>query len=307
MRSLTIPHPSKGDLVSNIGIGCMRFGSDVENTEKAVLAALESGYNFFDHADIYGRGECERTFAEVLKRNPKITENMVIQSKCGIVPGERFDFSYEQITCSVDGILQRLGLDMIDGLLLHRPDILCEPDEVARAFDDLEKSGKVRWFGVSNHTPLQIELLKKSVEQPIVVNQIELSLKALRAFNEGIDFNRQGEFATTVGILDYCQLNNILIQAWSPLAGASFTPGREEVPTEEIEGTAVMEQLCKKYDCMPAAIKVAWLLRHPSNMQVIIGSVNAERIQAAAEGSDIRLTRDEWYQLYIAARGKRLP
>ena len=297
----------------NVVLGLMRIEDlDDDAVRTLVGSARDAGIDFFDHADIYGTEphDCERRFAEAMRLTPSERAQVTIQTKAGIVgDGPYFDFSYEHIVSAAEGSLRALDTDYIDILLLHRPDALVEPDEVARAFDELEAAGKVRAFGVSNHTPRQIDLLKKSVRQPIVANQIQLSITHAPAIAQGIAMNMQGEpQATTLdggGIVDYCRLNDIAIQAWSPFQAGFFTGvflGSPEYP----ELNAVIDRLAADYDVPPIAIAVAWITRHPARMQVVLGTTNPERVAAAALGSDLPLTRAEWYELFRAA-GYRVP
>lgn len=306
--------PLGGHLAApNVVLGLMRIPkmSD-EAVRELVGTARDAGIDFFDHADIYGDElhGCERRFAEAMQLSPSEREQITIQSKAGIVKnGPYFDFSYEHLVESVDGSLQALQTDYLDILLLHRPDALVEPDEVARAFDELEASGKVRAFGVSNHTPAQIDLLRKSVTQPLVANQLQLSITHSPTIAQGVAANMQGDDqALTLdggGIVDYCRLHDITIQAWSPFQAGFFTGvflGSPDYP----ELNAVIDRLAAKYDVPTIAIATAWITRHPANMQVVLGTTNPERVAGAAKGSDIPLTRPEWYELFRAA-GYRVP
>ena len=300
--------------VPNVVLGMMRIQdrSDDEIRE-LVAAARDAGIDFFDHADIYGTAPahgCEQRFAEALRFSPSEREQITIQSKAGIVKdGPYYDFSYDHIVGAVDGSLRALDTDHLDILLLHRPDALVDPDEVARAFDDLAQAGKVRHFGVSNHTPRQIELLKRSVTQPIVANQLQLSITHAPIIAQGVAANMVGEEqAQTLdggGVLDYCRLNDITLQAWSPFQATFFDGvflGSDRYP----ELNAVIHALADKYDVAPIAIATAWIIRHPAQMQVILGTTTPARVVAASEGSDIPLTRREWYELFRAA-GHRVP
>lgn len=306
--------PLGGHLAApNVVLGLMRIPkmSD-EAVRELVGTARDAGIDFFDHADIYGDElhGCERRFAEAMQLSPSEREQITIQSKAGIVKdGPYFDFSYEHLVESVDGSLQALQTDYLDILLLHRPDALVEPDEVARAFDELEASGKVRAFGVSNHTPAQIDLLRTSVTQPLVANQLQLSITHSPVIAQGVAANMQGDDqALTLdggGIVDYCRLHDITIQAWSPFQAGFFTGvflGSPDYP----ELNAVIDRLAAKYDVPAIAIATAWITRHPANMQVVLGTTNPERVAGAAQGSDIPLTRPEWYELFRAA-GYRVP
>jgi predicted oxidoreductase len=267
---------------------------------------LELGANFFDHADIYGGGECERIFAAAIHMSPQIRENIILQSKCGIRPG-MFDFSKEHILTSVDGILKRLKTDYLDVLLLHRPDALVEPEEVAAAFDELETSGKVRHFGVSNQKPMQITLLQKFVKQPIIANQLQLSITNATMIGNGLEVNMLTDNAIDRdgSILDYCRVHNITIQPWSPFQYGFFEGvflDNEKFPVLN----KTVNQIAEKYSVTNATIAIAWLLRHPANMQPVIGTMNKNRLEEICKASDLYLTREEWYQIYISA-GNKLP
>ena len=300
--------------VPNVVLGMMRIQdpSDDEIRE-LVAAARDAGIDFFDHADIYGTAPahgCEQRFAEALRFSSSEREQITIQSKAGIVKdGPYYDFSYDHIVEAVEGSLRALDTDHLDILLLHRPDALVEPDEVARAFDDLAQAGKVRHFGVSNHTPRQIDLLKRSVTQPIVANQLQLSITHAPIIAQGVAANMAGEEqAQTLdggGILDYCRLNDITVQAWSPFQATFFDGvflGSDRYP----ELNAVIDRLADTYDVAPIAIATAWITRHPAQMQVVLGTTTPARVVGASKGSDIQLTRPEWYELFRAA-GHRVP
>jgi predicted oxidoreductase len=276
-----------------------------------VRTARDAGIAFLDHADVYGTGMhgCERRFAEALKLTPSERAEYVIQSKVGIVKeGPYFDFSYERIVESVNGSLEALGTDYLDILLLHRPDALVEPEDVARAFDELSSAGKVRAFGVSNHTPRQIDLLRRYVTQPIVANQLQLSITHAPIIAQGVAANMQALDQSIVrddGIIDYCRLNDITIQAWSPFQAGFFDGpflGSDRYP----ELNESIDRLADKYSVPAEAIAVAWITRHPARMQVVLGTTTPERVAAAALGSDIPLTRGEWYELFRAA-GYKVP
>ena len=267
---------------------------------------------FFDHADIYGgrMHYCEERFAEALELSGSEREEIVLQTKCGIVPAQgMFDFSYEHIMTQVEGSLRALRTDYIDVLLLHRPDALVEPEDVARAFDELEASGKVRAFGVSNHTPRQIDLLKTAVRQPIVANQLQLSITHAPIIAQPVAANMASEDQSVVrdggGIVEYCRINGITVQAWSPFQGGFFTGVFLGNP-EYAELNAVIDRLAAAYDVTPIAIATAWITRHPAKMQVVLGTTTPERVRDAAAGADIELTRAEWYELFRAA-GHVLP
>lgn len=293
--------------VSNIALGCMRI--DALSTQEAaniIQTALDVGVNFFDHADIYGGGRSEEIFAEVLKQNGTKREDIILQSKVGIRKGS-FDFSKDHILTAVDGILQRLKTDYLDALLLHRPDALVEPEEVAEAFTILENSGKVRHFGVSNHNPLQIELLKKYVEQDLIANQLQFSIMHTGMIDAGLNVNMQHDPAVVKdgSILDYSRLNDMTIQAWSPFMFGFFEGvfiDHEKFP----ELNQKLQEIANRYEVDKSAIAIAWILRHPAQIQAIVGTMNPERLKNIARASHIVLTREEWYEIYLAA-GNKLP
>lgn len=285
--------------------GCMRL-TQTEQPEQLLETAIEQGINFFDHADIYGNGECEKIFGQWLKNSSVKRDELVVQSKCGIRKGF-FDFSKEHIIDSVEKSLKQLNVDHLDLLLLHRPDALVEPEEVAAAFDQLAVQGKVRQFGVSNHKPLQIELLKKTVRQPLIVNQLQFGIKHSGMVDQGLHVNM--EDAPSIdrdgSVLDYSRVYEMTIQAWSPYQYGFFEGvfiGNEQFP----ELNQLLEQLAEKYSCTTTGLATAWILRHPANMQVIVGSMNSERIKQIAQASDIVLSREDWYSIYLAA-GNILP
>ncbi|MET3549494.1 putative oxidoreductase [Paenibacillus favisporus] len=290
-----------------VAVGCMRINSlDKNEAERFVQTALEQGANFFDHADIYGGGTCEEIFADAIHMNSDVREQIILQSKCGIRQG-MFDFSKEHILNSVDGILKRLKTDYLDVLLLHRPDALVEPEEVAEAFDQLESSGKVRHFGVSNQNPMQIQLLKKFVKQPIVANQLQLSITNATMISAGINVNMENESAVNRdgSVLDFCRLKDITVQPWSPFQYGFFEGvflGNDKFP----ELNQKIDEIAGKYGVTNTTIAIAWLLRHPANMQPVIGTMNLERLQDCIKASDVTLTREEWYEIYRAA-GNILP
>jgi len=288
--------------------GVMRIQKKTDAEVRELFdASLAAGINFFDHADIYGEGAahgCEARFAEALQLTASQRADIVLQTKVGIVKdGPYFDFSYDHIIEAVDGSLAALDTDYIDILLLHRPDALVEPEEAVRAFDELSAAGKVLNFGVSNHTPSQIELLKRYVRQPLVANQVQLSITHAPIITQGVAMNMAGveqSISRDVGILDYCRLHDITIQAWSPFQAGFFTGvflGNPDYP----ELNAVIDRLATAYEVPAEAIATAWLTRHPAQLQVVLGTTSPERITAAAKGADIMLTRPEWYELYRAA------
>jgi len=310
----TFTMPGTDIVAPNVLLGLMRIADKTDDeVQELVRTARDSGIDFLDHADVYGNElhGCERRFAEAMQLTPSQRDEVTIQTKTGIVGenGPYFDFSYEHIIESVDGSLAALDTDRIDILLLHRPDALVEPEEVARAFDELEAAGKVRAFGVSNHTPRQIDLLRKYVRQPIVANQLQLSITHSPIIAQGVSANMADEEQSVTldggGILDYCRLNDITVQAWSPFQAGFFNGvflGNEKYP----ELNAVIDRLAAAYGVPPIAIATAWITRHPAQMQVVLGTTSPERVAGAAQGSDLRLTRAEWYELFRAA-GKIVP
>lgn len=305
MKTITLNNTNLS--IPEIGMGCMRI-VELENADAVkgwVDTALEHGINFFDHADIYGKGRCEELFGQVL--TPSLREKIILQSKCSIRPGIAFDFSKEHILNSVDGILKRLNTEYLDILLLHRPDTLMEPEEVADAFRILKESGKVRHFGVSNQTPMQMELLSKYCDEPLLINQLQLSIAHCPMINSGINANMYNDSGINRdgGILEYCRLKDITIQAWSPFQYGMFEGiflGNEKFA----ELNKVIDNLAEKYNVTNSAIAVAWILRHPAGIQTIVGTTNKDRIAQISKASEIRLTREEWYALYMAA-GNKLP
>ncbi|WP_058306495.1 aldo/keto reductase [Gracilibacillus massiliensis] len=293
--------------VSEISLGCMRMDQlSKQDANRVIENSLELGIDMFDHADIYGGGKSEEIFADAIEMNSSIREKMVIQTKCGIRDGF-FDFSKEHILSSVEGSLKRLKTDYIDILLLHRPDTLVEPEEVAEAFDELKRSGKVRHFGVSNHNPTQIELLKKNVEQELVANQLQLSMMFTPMIDAGLNVNMEHDPAIVRdgGILDYSRLHDMTIQPWSPFQHGFF----EGVFVDNEKFPILNEKLQEYADAKgvtKTTIAIAWILRHPARMQPIVGTMNPERLQEIAKASDVKLTREEWYDLYRVA-GNKLP
>ena len=293
--------------VSEISLGCMRI-AEMSHQEIATLihTALDAGIDFFDHADIYGGGQSEERFSAALDMNPALRERMFLQTKCGIRQGS-FDFSKEHILNAVDGSLKRLRTDYVDVLLLHRPDALVEPEEVAEAFTILERSGKVRHFGVSNQNPMQIELLRKFVKQPILFNQLQFSITNTGMIDAGINVNM--EIDPTIdrdgSILDYCRLHEITIQPWSPFQYGFFEGvflDNDKFP----ELNRAIDALAAAKGVTNSAIAIAWILRHPAKMQPIVGTTRPERVKEICKASDITLTRQEWYEIYRAA-GNKLP
>lgn len=281
----------------------------VEEATRVISNDYSLGINFFDHATCYGNGEAETRFGEAFKQTGIKREDVYIQSKCGIYPErQEFDWSRESILSSVDGILQRLQMDYIDTLLLHRPDVIFEPEEVALAFDELEKSGKVRYFGVSNLGSMQIELLKKCVKQPLVFNQLQLSLEQSQLIDQALYVNDKRTDMSNIrdgSLLDYCRLKDITIQAWSPLQFGFFKGvfvDNEDFP----ELNRVLGNIASREGVSKSAIAIAWILRHPAKMQAVLGTMNVEHMKDVCEATKVNLSHHDWYELYLAA-GKFLP
>lgn len=294
-------------LASEISLGCMRISSlPLKEAAHLINTALEEGIDFFDHADIYGGGKCEEVFAQAVGMNPRIREQFFIQTKCGIRKGF-YDFSKEHILSAVDGSLKRLQTDYIDILLLHRPDALVEPEEVAEAFTALYNSGKVKYFGVSNQNPMQIELLKKYLNHKIIINQLQLSITHTSMIDAGLNVNMNIDPAINRdgSILDYCRLNDITIQPWSPFQYGFFEGvflDNDKFP----ELNAKIDEIAQIKGVTNTAIAIAWLLRHPAKMQPIVGTTNPNRLKDICKASGVNLTREEWYTIYRAA-GNELP
>jgi predicted oxidoreductase len=292
---------------SAISLGCMRMTNLDEKGVDAIMDnAIANGITHFDHADIYGRGNSEKLFGNYLKSHKGIRDKIIIQTKCAIHDGQ-YDFSKEHIISSVEGSLSRLGIDYVDMLLLHRPDTLVEPEEVAEAFDKLESAGKVRNFGVSNHNFMQIELLKTAVKQPLMVNQLQFSVTEAGMVTSGMNVNMKNSESAMRdgGVLEYSRINNITIQAWSPFQYGFFKGvyvDNEEFP----ELNAKLAEIGEKYGLNNTGVVTAWILRHPANMQLIAGTMNVERLTEICKASDFTLTRAEWYEIYRSA-GHCLP
>lgn len=302
----TIELGKSGLQVPTVAVGCMRFGSKtVKEIETLIDTALAHGANFFDHADIYCEGRSESLFAEAL--TPARREQVLLQSKCGIVPGKMFDFSYEHIVASVDGILKRLRTDYLDVLLLHRPDALVEPEEVARAFDELKSAGKVRHFGVSNQNPAQMQLLQSCLDMPLCVNQLQFGIMHTPMIQAGIHVNMHTEEAVNRdgGALDYCRLNKITVQPWSPMQYGFFKGcfiDNEEFPALN----RTMDELAEKHGINKTTLAIAWILRHPAKMQPVTGTTNPARLADCLAAANVTLSREDWYAIYTAA-GNVLP
>ncbi len=292
---------------SEISLGCMRIsGMSNQEVSNLIHTALDEGINFFDHADIYGGGESEAIFSTAIGMNAGLREKMYLQTKCGIRESS-YDFSKDHILEAVDGSLKRLQTDYVDVLLLHRPDALVEPQEVAEAFDTLQNSGKVKYFGVSNQNPMQIELLRRYVRQPIIANQLQLSIMFTGMIDRGINVNMKVDRSIDRdgGILDYCRLHDITIQPWSPFQYGFFDGvflDNDKFP----ELNQKIDEIASAKGVPNTAIAIAWLLRHPARMQPIVGTTNANRLKDVCKASAVNLTRQEWYDIYLAA-GNTLP
>ncbi len=292
---------------SAISLGCMRMaGLSDKNVDMIVDCAIERGISCFDHADIYGGGDSEVRFGEYLKRRPGARANIVLQTKCGIRSGQ-YDFSKEHIIESAEGSLKRLGVDYVDILLLHRPDTLMEPEEVAEAFETLHRAGKVRYFGVSNHNPYQIELLKTAVKNPLIANQLQFSVTEAGMVASGMNVNMKNSDSVMHdgGILEYSRIKNMTVQTWSPFQYGFFSGAfvdSEKFP----ELNQKLEEIGRIYNISKTAVAAAWILRHPANMQLIAGTMNPSRLSDICDAADVELTRSQWYEIYLAA-GHSLP
>jgi predicted oxidoreductase len=285
---------------SEIALGCMRMAGLTKNdAEKVIRTCLEEGINFFDHADIYGGGKSEEIFSDSIDMNSSLREKMIIQTKCSIEPGKMYDFSKEHILASVDGSLKRLKTDYVDTLLLHRPDTLMEPEEVAEAFTKLHDSGKVKYFGVSNQNSMQIELLNKYLgSNNIIINQLQFGIMHTGIIDSGINVNMKVDRSIDRdgSILEYCRLKDITIQAWSPYQYGFFEGvflGNDKFP----ELNKKIDEIAERKGVTSTAIATAWILRHPAKIQTIIGSMNPTRIREICKASNVELSREEWYEI----------
>lgn len=302
----TIELGKSGLTVPTVAVGCMRIAAMTEGDTAAFMeTALSHGANFFDHADIYGGGNSEAVFGKAMKAWRR--EELILQTKCGIVPGVMYDFSYDHIIASVNGSLKRLDTEYIDVLLLHRPDALMEPEEVARAFAALKASGKVRHFGVSNQNPMQMELLSRAMDMPLCANQVQFGIMHTPVIEAGIHVNMKTDSAVNRdgGVMEYCRLNAITVQPWSPMQYGFFEGcfvDNENFP----ELNATLQRLAEKYGVAKTTIAIAWILRHPARMQPVTGTTNLTRLADSLKAADVRLTREEWYEVYKTA-GNTLP
>jgi len=305
----TFQMPGTDLTVPQVVLGTMRINTLDDDAIRTLFnTALDEGINFFDQAAIYGGAphDCETRWGQAMKMTPAQRDKIVLQTKAGIVKspqGVRFDFSYEELTSSVDASLKALNTDRIDILLLHRPDALVEPEEVARAFDELHAAGKVRYFGVSNHTPAQIELLKKFVKQPLVANQIQISLTHCPSIAQGVTANMSWadqSIGRDGGMVDYARLHDMTLQAWSPFQNPDWSGTFIDNP-DQPELNAVLARMADQYGTTPTGIATAWLTRHPANLQVVAGTMNPGRLKEIAQGSSVQLTKADWYELFEAA------
>jgi predicted oxidoreductase len=305
MRTITLGTTTMQ--VPVVAVGCMRLtGLDTSEAATFLNTAIDGGATFFDHADVYGGGACEELFAEALGMSASIRQKLILQSKCGIRKG-MFDFSREHILGSVEGILKRLRTDYLDVLLLHRPDALVEPEEVAAAFDELESAGKVRHFGVSNQKPMQVELLRRFVRQPIVANQLQLSITNATMISNGVTVNTLNDAAIDRdgSVLDYCRLHDITVQPWSPFQFGFFEGVFLDNPRFP-ELNAKIDEIAETHAVSNTTIALAWLLRHPAQMQPVTGTMNVGRLKDCMQAAEVHLSREEWYAIYRAA-GNVLP
>ena len=307
MKSITISKGNEKIQVPEIGLGCMRINKlkGKEEVRSLINTAMAEGINFFDHADIYAGGDAEAIFGECV--SSELRKKMIIQTKCAIRPGCCYDYSKAHILKSVEGSLKRLNTEYIDILLFHRPDTLMEEEELAEAVDILESSGKVRYFGVSNHNSMQLELMNKYCNNRFIINQLQFSIAHCGIIDSGLNVNIHNDAAANRdgSILEYCRLKNITIQAWSPFQYGMFE-GTFIGSDRYKELNKHLDYLAEKYHVTANAIAVAWILRHPARIQTIIGSMNENRIKEICKASEVYLTREEWYELYLSA-GKTLP
>ena len=297
-----------GIAVSRIAQGCMRIDQLSRRELDALIRSdLDAGISFFEHADIYGgNGRCEMLFGDILREDPGLRERMTIQTKCGIRPGQ-YDFSREHILTSVEASLKRLGTEQVEFLVLHRPDTLMEPEEVAEAFAQLKDQGKVQKFGVSNHNSFQMALLNKYLPEPLVIDQLQFGLGHTVLVDAGLNVNMKNDPAVNrdASTLDYCRLNDITIQAWSPLQ-FGFIKGHFMGNPDYAALNAKLDEMGEAYGITGTAMAIAWILRHSAKIQPIVGSVNAQRMRDIARAAGVTITRKEWYDLYCAT-GKSLP
>lgn len=307
MRTMQLGASSLEVPVIAVGFWRLNRNTDLKTAEDFIRTAMEHGANFFDHADIYGGGEAEKIFSEAIGMTPSLREKMFLQSKCGIVPGKRFDFSKKHILESVDGSLKRLKTDYLDVLLLHRPDTMMEPEEVCEAFDILKSSGKVRNFGVSNENIWQMEFLRKNLNVPLVSDQMQFSIAHCPMVQSGINVNMFNDSAVErgSGIIEYCRMNKITIQAWSPFQHG-FAAGTFIDSPDYPELNAKLNEVAENHGVSKTTIVMAWILSHPAKFQPITGTLKKERMLECLKAADVTLDRDEWYGIYMSA-GNILP
>ncbi len=307
MRTMQLGTSSLEVPVIAVGFWRLNRNTDLKTAEDFIRTAMEHGANFFDHADIYGGGEAEKIFSEAIGMTPALREKMFLQSKCGIVPGKRFDFSKKHILESVDGSLKRLKTEYLDVLLLHRPDTMMEPEEVCEAFDILKSSGKVRNFGVSNENIWQMEYLRKNLNVPLVSDQMQFSIAHCPMVQSGINVNMFNDSAVErgSGIIEYCRMNKITIQAWSPFQHG-FAAGTFIDSPDYPELNAKLNEVAENHGVSKTTIVMAWILSHPAKFQPITGTLKKERMLECLKAADVTLDRDEWYGIYMSA-GNILP
>ncbi|WP_040515653.1 aldo/keto reductase [Paraglaciecola polaris] len=325
MSHISLPLATYLPNVSALAYGCMGLGggwdakpvsrANIAQANDCVNTALESGINFFDHADIYTLGKAEQVFGEVLAQRPELRKRIYIQSKCGIRFSDdqgpkRYDLSADWIRESVEGSLRRLNTDYLDVLMLHRPDPLMQAEEIARVFDELRSAGKVHYFGVSNMHHHQIAYLQQALDAPLVANQIEASLLKQDWIDEGVYAgNSDGQDINfNAGTLEYCRREHMQLQSWGSLAQGLYSGRAVSDKSEAVIRTSVLvAKLAAAYNVSPEAIVLAWLIRHPANIQPVIGSTDCGRIAGASQAGNITLSREHWYALYESAKGMELP
>ncbi|VUD69116.1 Oxidoreductase YdhF [Thalassocella blandensis] len=325
MSEKSLPIAQHFPITNPITLGCMWFGgtwdgdtiepSTVAHMHQALDAAMDAGINFIDHADIYALGKAEEVFGRVLQERPELRDKLILQTKCGIRfkddagPG-RYDFSADWITQSVENSLRRLHTEQLDILLLHRPDPLMQPEEVAEVFSSLHASGKVKHFGISNMHRFQIEFLQAHLSQPLIANQLEVNLNRTDWLDEGVTAGDPQGLTSNFnsGTLEYCRMHNIQIQSWGSLCMGQFS-GKpvNDLPAHKQQTAALVAQFAEAYGCSREAILLAWLLKHPANIQPVIGTTNIDRIKACSEAPKVQLSREDWYALYVSSRGQALP
>ncbi len=299
--------PAPGLSIPCVAMGCMRIaGMEVSALETLVKTALEGGVDYFDHADFYGDHQSEVRFGEMLKANPSLRDRMLIQSKCGIRTGF-YDSSYEHIVHSAENSLRKLHTDHLDALLIHRPDVLAEPEEIARAFRHLKETGKVRYFGVSNHSPMQVEVLQQAVGERLLFNQMQMSIVHTGMIDQGVNVNTTfpGAVDRDGGVLEYTKLKKMVLQVWSPFQHGFIEGVFLDNPAFP-EVNRILDELAEKYAATKTALTVAWLLRLPLMVQVICGTTSPERVRQIVRAADVNLSREDWYAVYRAA-GNKLP